>query len=178
PLRLGVVAGNIRAGSLHKPQPIEPLLAELELADEPRWYTIRVWLDAGYTPRFIFRNGLMDARNMWGQLVKRYADQFPRPTRGGIVEHRFNAIKFGKLPQIHIHEVEISGPFYDEWPTAGQQAVLGDDFARTQTTGTLSDDQMRRQLTEFATRAFRRPAQQEEIDRLMQLVAVRRTAGK
>ena len=33
PLRLGIVAGNYLAGPLHKPQPIEPLLAEMDLAD-------------------------------------------------------------------------------------------------------------------------------------------------
>ena len=75
PLRLGIVAGNIVAGPLHKPQPIEPLLAELDLADDLQWYTVRVWLDAGFTPRFTFRNGLMDVRNLWGQLVKKYRDQ-------------------------------------------------------------------------------------------------------
>ena len=50
---------------------------------------------------------------MWGRWCGKYRDQFPPPVRGGIVEHRFNAIKYGKLPQIHIHEVEIEGPFYD-----------------------------------------------------------------
>lgn len=178
PLRLGVVAGSIAAGPLHKPQPIEPVLAELDLADESKWYTVRVWLDAGYTPRFTFPNGLMDARNMWGRLVRRYADEFPRPVRGGIVEHRFNSIKFGKLPQIHIHEVEIEGPFYDTWPTAAQRAVLGDDWESVQATGKLTDETMRRHLTEFAARAYRRPVQPEEIDRLLKLIALRRESGR
>ena len=178
PLRLGVVAGNATAGPMHKPQPIEPLLAELDLADEPRWYTVRVWLDAGFAPRFTFRNGLMDARNMWSRLVHKYADQFPEPVRGGIVEHRFNAIKYGKLPQIHIHEVEIEGPFYEAWPTAGQRAVLGDDWDAAQATGQLSDETIRRHLTEFASAAYRRPAAAEEIDRLLQLIALRRQSGR
>ena len=51
PFRLGIVAGNREVGPLHKPQPIEPLLAEVELADEMKTYTVRVWLDQGYTPR-------------------------------------------------------------------------------------------------------------------------------
>ena len=53
-------------------------------------------LDAGITPRFTFRNGLMDVRNLWSQLLKKYKDQFPARTKPGIVEARFNAIKFGK----------------------------------------------------------------------------------
>ncbi len=178
PLRLGIVAGNIRSGPLHKPQPIQPVLAELELADGADWYTVRIWLDAGYTPRFTFPNGLMDARNMWGKLARQYRDQFPPLVRGGIVEHRFNSIKYGKLPQIHIDEIEIKGPFYEEWPTASQRAVLGDDFSAAARSGSLRDDQMRRHLTEFASRAFRRPVQDDEIDRVMQLVSTRRQAGR
>lgn len=177
PLRLGIVAGSAAAGPLHKPQPIEPLLAEMDLADEPKWYTVRVWLDAGFQPRFTFRNGLMDARNMWGRLVKRYADQFPRPTRPGIVENRFNAIKYGKLPQIQIHEVQIEGPFYDAWPTPSQRAVLGDDWASAHAAGGPSQEQMREHLTQFASRAYRRPARDQEIDRLMQLIQTRQQAG-
>ncbi len=178
PLRLGVVAGNIVAGALHKPQPIEPLLAEMDLADEARWYTVRVWLDQGYSPRFTFRNGLMDARNLWGRMVRRYAEQFPKPERGGIVEHRFNSIKYGKLPQIHIHEVEIEGPFFDQWPTPGQRAVLGEDFESVSETGELAEPQMREHLTRFASQAYRRPARAEEIDRLMELMTRRRQAGR
>ncbi len=178
PLRLGVVAGSHAVGPLHKPQPIEPLLAEVDLADEPRWYTVRVWLDAGFTPRFTFRNGLMDVRNLWGRLLKTYPEQFPEPVRGGIVEHRFNAIKYGKLPQIHIHEVEIEGPFHETWPTAGQRAVLGDDWEDAHASGMLSDETIRQHLTEFASRAYRRPARLEEMDRLMGLISVRRQSGR
>ncbi len=55
PLRLGIVVGSQQAGPLHKPQPIEPLLAEFELADEPRPYTVRVWLDRGLRRALLFR---------------------------------------------------------------------------------------------------------------------------
>lgn len=177
PLRLGIVAGNYLAGPLHKPQPIEPLLGELDLADEAKWYTIRVPLDAGYTPRFTFRNGLMDARNLWNQLIKRYKDQFPPKKRGGIVEDRFNAIKFGKLPQIHIHEIEIKGPLYDQWPTASQQILLGEDWQDAQQTGILTPAQMRVHLTRFASRAFRRPATDDEIERVMTVITARQADG-
>ena len=105
---------------------------------------------------------------MWGRLVRKYPDQFPSRVRGGIVEDRFNAIKYGKLPQIHIHEVEIEGPFYETWPTAAQRAVLGDDWERAQRIGRApGGSDPARHLTAFASRAYRRPARAEEIDRLM-----------
>ncbi len=178
PLRLGIVAGNRLAGPLHKPQPMEPLLAELDLADEQKWYTVRVWLDAGFTPRFTFRNGLMDVRNLYARLVNRYKDQFPKRKRPGIVENRFNALTYGKLPQIRIHEIEITGPLYEDWPRKSQRAVLGDDCETVLKTGNLTQTQIRKHLTAFASRAYRRPVREDEIDRILQVIAIRKKAGK
>ncbi len=178
PLRLGIVAGNRLAGPLHKPQPMEPLLAELDLADEQKWYTVRVWLDAGYTPRFTFRNGLMDARNLWSRLLKKYPDQFPERTNPGIVEARFNAIKFGKLPQIRIHEIEITGPHYDTWPPESQRVLLGENSETILKTGQMNEGQMRKQLTEFASRAYRRAVEEEEVERILDIIAKRQQSGR
>ena len=178
PFRLGIVAGNKDAGTLHLTQPIEPLLAEIELADEKKWYTVRVWLDAGFTPRFTFRNGLMDVRSLWGKLAREFGDRFPKRKTKGIVDNRINGITHGNLPQIRIHEIEIEGPFYDEWPTAGQRAVFGDDFDGTVDSETLCDANIRKRLTEFATSAYRRPATTSEIDRILRVVKARESAGR
>ncbi len=174
PLRLGIVPGDHTVGELHLSQPIEPLLAEIDLADEAKWYTVRVWLDAGYTPRFTFRNGLMDARNLWGRLIKKYPEQFPKGLKG-IVELRFNAIKHGKLPQIHIHEIEIEGPFYDAWPRASQVATLGNQWDGSEAIG---QDEIRQRLAAFMSRAYRRPATEADVDRIMQVVQTREHSGR
>jgi hypothetical protein len=178
PFRLGIVAGNQDAGTLHLTQPVEPLLAEVELADELKWYTVRVWLDAGFTPRFTFRNGLMDVRSLWGKLASKYADRFPKRTSKGIVEARFNGIKYGKLPQIRIHEIEIEGPFFNEWPTAGQRAIFGSQFEKLATSESLTDEQLRARLVEFASTAYRRPATKDEVDRVLRVVKARQAAGR
>ena len=178
PLRLGIVPGDRTVGQLHKPQPVEPLLAEINLADEPKWYTVRVWLDAGYTPRFTFENGLMDARNLWSRIAKKYPDQFPKQKKKGIVEARFNAIKYSKLPQIHIHEIEISGPHYEQWPTASQQAILGEDWGLVAESGDLSAEQMQYHLTKLMSRAYRRPVTQSEVDRIQEIIERRRKEGR
>lgn len=178
PLRLGIVPGNHLAGPLHKPQPMEPLLAEIDLADEVQWHTVRVWLDKGYTPRFTFRNGLMDARKLWGQTVKRYADQFPPKKRGGIVEVRFNAIKYGKLPHIRIHEIEIEGPLYDQWPTPSHRAVLGQDWeAAAADDSALSHKTMEKHLLRLLRNAYRRPVTPEDAAPIMRVIESRRQSG-
>ncbi len=178
PLRLGIVPGNHLVGNLHLPQPNEPLLAEIELADEAKWYTVRVWLDQGITPRFTFQNGLMDVRNLWARLIKKYRDQFPKQISSGIVAARFNAIKYGKLPQIHIHEIEIEGPIYDHWPTASHRALLGDDWEAANESGRLSQQKMREHLKDFISRAYRRPAEEEDVERIMGVIAARVKAGR
>jgi len=177
PLRLGIVAGNQEAGTLHLPQPIEPLLAEQTLEDEKRWYKAVVWLDAGFTPRFTFPNGLMDARNLWSRLIRKYPDQFPPGSNQGIVAARYNAIHLGKLPHIRIYEVEIQGPLLDSWPTASQRAIFGDEgimamgVAKDQTHGKNppngpSMDYVK-QIATLASRAYRRPAEPEEKQHLV-----------
>ena len=178
PFRLGIVAGHKDAGTLHLTQPIEPLLAEVELADEQKWYTVRVWMDAGFTPRFTFRNGLMDVRNLWGKLAREFGDRFPKRKTKGIVDNRINGITHGNLPQIRIHEIEIQGPFYDEWPTAGQKAVFGKNFTGAIDEETLTEENLRNRLTEFASAAYRRPATSAELERIMQVVNARRAAGR
>lgn len=176
-LRLGIVAGNAAAGPLHKPQPIEPLLAELELEDGQHEYEVRVWLDRGFTPRFTFRNGLMDARNLWSQVLRRYPELFPDVPTQGIVQARFAAIAYGKLPQIHVDNIEISGPYYDEWPRASQSMLLGEDWAG-EAEPSFTEEQLRERLRHFAERAFRRPVQATEVDRLVDFVEQRQASGE
>ena len=178
PLRLGIVAGDHTAGNLHLPQPNEPQLAELDLADGIGDYEVRVWLDKGITPRFTFPNGSMDVRNLWSRLLKKYPDQFPKGIKRGIVAARFNAIKFGKLPQIHLHEIEIEGPLYEAWPTPSHEALLGEEWGTAQRTGEIADHELRQHLQRLMSRAYRRPAGDEEVDRIAQLIRARRNSGR
>ncbi|MCA9036693.1 MAG: DUF1592 domain-containing protein [Planctomycetaceae bacterium] len=178
PLRLAVVAGNRNAGPLHKPQPIEPVLAEVTLADGWDNYQVRVWLDAGFTPRFIFPNGLMDARSLWGNLHRRHSDLLPEPANRGIVEVRRNAITNGKLPQIHVDDITISGPHYDAWPRPSQLALLGEDWLRVVSSGELDSDTLTRNLRRLASEAYRRPATDDEVARLVKIATQQKDLGR
>lgn len=173
PFRLGVVPGNARIGPLHHEQPLEPSLGEVTLPDEKiEWQTFRVWLDRGFTPRFTFPNGPIGARQNWNRILRQYNKDFPAEVRGttGIVEARVVVQRFGFVPQIRIHEVEITGPLDASAPNASERAIFGDrPFAPERT---------REILTAFAKRAYRRPATSEEVDRLMGVVAKRLTEGR
>ena len=78
PFRLGIVPGNAKVGALHHSQPIEPNLGEVSLGDNgPEWHTFRVWLDAGYSPRFTFPNGMNDSRRAFSVILSRYRNLLP-----------------------------------------------------------------------------------------------------
>ncbi len=61
-------------------------------------------------------------------------------------------------PTLIIDTVEWDGPIVDSWPTKAHQQIYG------------SSKDAREILTKFATRAWRRPVQAKEIERLMQPV--------
>lgn len=178
PLRLGIVAGNRLAGPLHKPQPMEPLLAELSLDDGKHEYVVRIWLDRGFTPRFTYPNGLMDARNLWSKVQKKYPDLFPKPRRSGIVEARYIAIAHGKLPQIQVDDIEIRGPLYDVWPTPSQRALLGEDWEAVARSKEIERGLAIHHLKRFMGRAYRRPVTDDEVQRVAAGYDARLAAGR
>ena len=178
PFRLGLVPGDAKAGPLYQPQPLQPMLAEQALRDgEPEWHTMKVWLDAGHTPRFVFLNGPKSARSSWARIVDYHKDKWPATTSKrdrknglGIVENRILSIVEGKVPHICISEVQIRGPIVEQWPPATQQAVLGKTA--------FAPEKMREVLQSFADRAYRRPATQDEVDRLMAVAKKRTSTGR
>ncbi len=172
PLRLGIVPGNAAIGTMHVPQPFHSVLAEVELPDnEPQWQTFNIWLDAGFSPRFIFPNGIMDIRAAYAPLVRRYGNLSRKSeiSKGGIVGNRIALLSDGELPQIRIDEVVIRGPLIPSSPTP-KQRWLGDRPFSAERTEEL--------LKRFATAAYRRPVTQTEMEQLMALVSQRAEAGR
>ncbi|MBL8210675.1 MAG: DUF1592 domain-containing protein [Bryobacterales bacterium] len=174
PFRMGVVPGNLKAGPLHHPQPIEPSLGEVFVADDtPEWHTFRVWLDAGHTPRFTFPNGQIDGRGSFQRIIRNHRDLLPAdfpPNPVGIRPARPFILRHAQMPHIRIHEVKIRGPLYDQWPLPSVKAVLGGQPFQPSRTREL--------LERFAGRAYRRPARPDEVGRLMAVVGKRKQQGR
>ncbi len=174
PFRLGIVPGDAKAGPLDLPQPLQPMLAEQAVGDaEPVWQTMKIWLDAGHTVRFVFPNGPRDARASWFKIADYHKDKWPESAlkdRLGISDARRVAVIDGKIPHIRIHEVKIRGPLAEHWPPATQQAVLGKTA--------FAPEKMRAVLQTFADRAYRRPATKDEVDRLVAVAQKRIASGR
>jgi hypothetical protein len=170
--RMGIRPGRIDAGSLHTMQPIQPLLAEQTIEDgEPRWYTFRVQLDRGWTPRFTFENGFAAVRPLHNRLHRMYPESLPEAVRDhqGIFKTRKAMLRYGKVPQIRIHEVKIRGPIYRQWPSPTLASVLPN--------GKFNPEDARELVARFATRGYRRPLRQGETDRLMDVFQKRKRQG-
>lgn len=178
PFRLGIVPGDARLGPLDLPQPNQPMLAEVQLNDgEAEWRTMKVWLDAGHTPRFVFPNGAEEIRKTWIKIAEQHKDLWPqfmdegdrKEGRIGISGARQLALLVAKFPHIRIDEVKIKGPIMAEWPPLAQQAVLGK--------AAFTPGKMRPLLQSFADRAYRRPATEDEVARLMAVAEKRVSTG-
>ena len=171
-MQLRVIPGHRRFGFLHMPQPFEPELGFFDLSDDgPQWYTTRSWLDRGFAPRFNYVNGTMNIRPSFRAVSKMVIENpdpsIPKPDLEE--DYMVVAIKHGRVPHIRIHEVQIEGPFYDEWPTASWKAIIGDE--------TFDPRRTRKIIQKFATRAYRRLATRSEVNSLMEVVSVRIKKG-
>ncbi len=78
-------------------------------------------------------------------------------------------MKFGALPQIRIQEVRLTGPCDVTSPTRSEQILLsGNPFAPSR---------VRELLSHFASRAYRRPATEEETANLLDVYEKRLADG-
>lgn len=172
PMRMRVIPGHRRFGVLHMPQPYEPELASFELSDDgPQWYDLRAWLDEGFSPRFNYVNGSMDIRPGFRTASKLVIEN-PDPSIPAAdlkEDYMVVAIKHGGIPHIRIHEVEIKGPFYNDWPTESWKTIIGDQAFEPRKT--------RKIIQGFASRAYRRPATRTEVNSLMKVVDARLEKG-
>ena len=158
PFRLGIVPGDTRIGDMVHNQPIEPLLGQVTIMDgPPKWYRFRVPLDAGFSPRFTFENGMQDVRGAFSRVYKSQRDTLPKAVRDtkGIFSQRIAVIQHGQLPHIRIHEVRVKGPVNVAWPTAFQASIFGGE--------SFDPKRAKLPIARFANRAFRRPLTPGEL---------------
>jgi len=178
PFRLGIVPGDAKIGPLDLPQPQQPMLAEVALDDgDAKWITMKIWLDAGHTPRFVFPNGPEDARGTWFKIAEQHKDLWDpfmdeddkRRGKLGIVAARQITLHVHKHPHIRIDEVKVRGPLAETWLPASQMVVLGKQA--------FEPGKMRVRLQAFAERAYRRKATEDEMNRLMAVADQRMQQG-
>lgn len=156
PFQLAVVPGDVTKGHIHYPQAIEPILATAIVPDEQaEWLSFRVWLEAGQTPRFIFPNGPYESRESVIQVNQRYKDEFKNPTKG---VSRATLLREGALPHVKIGEIKVHGPMKEVGEGKEELAVFGPEGFQA--------GRALEQLFAFGQRAYRRPLDKSDRDRI------------
>jgi hypothetical protein len=169
PFQLAVVPGDASKGHIHYPQAVEPILDSAIVPDKkPKWIKFRVWLDAGQTPRFIFPNGPYESRASVIEVNRRYKDEFEgKGFRDGV--SRAHILRHGALPHIKIGEIKIRGPIREGQYRKEERAVFGENG--------FQPDRALDQLFDFAYRAYRRPLEQTDQQRIQSLYEKRMSEG-
>jgi hypothetical protein len=169
PFQIAVVPGDVTKGHIHYPQAIEPILGQAIVPDDqPEWLKFRVWLEAGQTPRFIFPNGPYESRASVIDVNKRYEDEFdPKTFKSGVV--RTHLLREGALPHIRIGEIKIHGPIQETPHSKEELAVFGPDGFQA--------ERALEQLYDFGRRAYRRPLDETDRQRISSLFHKRLVEG-
>lgn len=163
PFQLGVVPGDVRRGHIHYPQSIEPVLGvQIVPDDQQEWLTFEVWLEAGQTPRFIFPNGPYESRASVIETNRKYKEEFENPQDG---VGRATLLREGALPHIRIDEIKIDGPLTEEKGRKEEVAVFG--------LGGFQAGRAVEQLFQFAERAYRRPLNALDRERIQEFYSSR-----
>lgn len=159
PFQIAVVPGDATKGHIHYPQAIEPILGRAVVPDEqPEWLSFRVWLEAGQTPRLIFPNGPYESRASVIETNRRYKDEFKNPQDG---VSRTTLLREGALPHIRIGEIRIDGPIAEDGGSKEELAVFGSEG--------FQPERAIDQLYAFAARAYRRPLNDADRQRISNL---------
>ncbi len=170
PFIMGIVPGDVRAGHIHYPQSVEPILATGVVPDdEPEWLRFRVWLEKGQTPRFIWPNGPYESRASVIQVNKRYGHEFSKPPSTVSVS-RTMILREGKLPHIRISEVKVHGPIPEKGGAIEELAVFGEEG--------FQEENPLDSVFVFAERAFRRPLTDQDRSMIRQIFIKRIAAGE
>ena len=176
PIRLGIKTG-------HHSNP--NVKAVFDLQKGYQWYECRVWLNKGESPQMVYPNGIYSAHHlrfslnnvpnihellgMKKQDFKGNGKHGYTGDRGYIYYNIFKVVDKLKIPKINIKEVNIEGPFYNNWTPAHNSSVLGKEK--------LSSTNWIARLTDFAQKAFRRPISNEVIAPYVSLVNNQKRAG-
>lgn len=169
PFQLAVVPGDATKGHIHYPQAIEPILDSTIVPDEqPEWLTFRVWLEAGQTPRFIFPNGPYESRASVIEVNKKYNDEFSNKKAASGVR-RTHILREGALPHIKIGEIKVRGPIAEPGGSREELAVFGSEGFQA--------EKALDQLSDFARRAYRRPLEDADRDRIEAIYEKRLSEG-
>ncbi|MEO2016492.1 MAG: DUF1592 domain-containing protein [Fuerstiella sp.] len=154
PMRLSISIDSRELGATaHR------IIGEYEIPDD-RVIEIehRVWLEKGFTFHVHWANGPNGSfKRILRKVLPKYNKDALYPIRNP------PEMYVGSGPELHVHTLEIEGPFYETWPTPGFARFFPDP-PRKPDVAYLDES-----LTRIASAAFRRPVRHEEMEPYLNL---------
>ena len=154
PMRLSISIDSRELGpTAHR------IIGEYEIPDDkPVEIEHRVWLERGFTFHLHWANGPNGSfKRILRKVLPKYNQDALFPARNP------PEMYVGSGPELHVHSLEIEGPFYGQWPPPG--------FARFFPDPPASPDAayLDTSLLRVASAAYRRPVEQDEIQPYLKL---------
>ncbi|MDG2186544.1 MAG: DUF1592 domain-containing protein [Mariniblastus sp.] len=154
PMRLSISIDSRELGpTAHR------IIGEYEIPDDKSIeIEHRVWLERGFTFHLHWANGPNGSfKRILRKVLPKYNQDALFPARNP------PEMYVGSGPELHVHSLEIEGPFYDQWPPPG--------FARFFPDPPASPDAayLDASLLRVASAAYRRPVEQGEIQPYLKL---------
>ncbi|HIM29068.1 MAG TPA: DUF1592 domain-containing protein, partial [Planctomycetes bacterium] len=136
------------------------VLGEFDIRDgDPVELEIHGYLQQGYEFAVEWANGPRGSqKRIMRKVFPKYLPQDTIPLARNPVE-----MYLGAAPELRLHRLELEGPYYPQWPLPGFTRFFSD---------IPSDpgvEYLRKSLTRFASRAFRRPVERERLEPYVQL---------
>ena len=172
------IAAVDRRGSVESTGNVSKMtsLARVELTSKkPQWFQWKAYMDAGYEPEIRFRNGPLAAKRLVRLLTTKAADKPEFKPFIGMKNKKARAhgiLKAYRGPRLRIWEIQVEGPHFESWPTAGHRVLYGDLKSQDLNAATIA-----RRLAAFAKKAFRRPPVDGELEPIQRLVAAKLKQG-
>lgn len=170
PLVLELVAVD-RKGSVESTGSIskERSLARVELTDEkPQWFEWNVFIEEGFEPEVRFANGTIATKRLV-RIITQKAGHHPEVAPFAEMkpgnEKSHGLLKVYRGPKLRIWEIQVEGPRLEQWPGQGHLLLYG-----KLNPDQLDPETILQRLRSFATAAFRRPLQDDELDPIKSLV--------
>jgi hypothetical protein len=177
PLVLELVAVD-REGSVESTGSIteERSLARVELtSEEPQWFEWDVLLEEGFQPEIRFRNGTLATKRLV-RIITQNASEHPEVAPFAAMvngnEKSHGLLKVYEGPKLRVWEIQVAGPHLEEWPPVGHKALYGDLEPKDLNRNTILD-----RMRYFASLAFRRPLEGNELSPIESMVVDKLEAG-
>lgn len=179
PLRLSLISGTVanidpsnkaaRNLKAKSEQGGEVTYATWDLPDDKKvWLECKVWLDKGYFPRLGFPNGPSNSNYRLLNFFKDNKKELLSPEELAKFEavdsksKGSNVYMWFKSPRIRIYNIKVEGPINPDWPPESHKAIFGDT--------SFNAAKLRETIFNFASKAWRRPATESEVEPLIKLI--------